>query len=67
MNIFKNKTMKRFLVCKKCFFVLFKLLLVPWDLSHRVEHQRLIIISCEEMSERVPKGGFMVNLLLLTI
>ena len=43
---------------------IFKLLLRPWDLSHRVEHQKLMVTSREEMSVRVRKGGFMANLIL---
>ena len=44
--------------------VIFKLLLRPWDISHRVERQKLMVISREEMSVRVRKGGFVANLLL---
>jgi len=43
---------------------MFKLLLRPWDLSHRVERHKLMVISRDEMSVRVWKGGFMANLLL---
>ena len=43
---------------------LLKLILRPWDPSHRVERQKLMAISWEEMSERVQKGGFMASLLL---
>ena len=35
-----------------------KLLLRPWDLSHRVERQKLTVTSREEMYVRVCKGGF---------
>ena len=42
-------------------FVCFKLPLRPWDLSHRVERQKLIVNRREEMSVRVQKGGFMAN------
>ena len=45
-------------------FVICKLLLQPWDLSHRVERQKLMVNSQEEMSVRVRKGGFVANLLL---
>ena len=45
-------------------FRIFMLLLWPWDLSHRVERQKLMVNSQEEMSVRVPKGGFVANLLL---
>ena len=41
-----------------------KLFVRPWDLSRRVERQKLMAISWEEMSVRVRKGGFMANLLL---
>ena len=44
---------------------MFKLLLRPWDLSHRVERQKIMVISRREMSVRVRKGGFVANLLLL--
>ena len=43
---------------------LFKLLLRPWDLSHRVERQKLMVNRREEMSVRVWKGSFTANLLL---
>ena len=46
---------------------IFKLLLRPWDLSHCVERQKLMVISHEEMSVRVRKGGFVADLLLLSI
>ena len=42
----------------------FTLLLRPWDLSHRVERQKLVAIGWEVMSVRVRKGGFMADLLL---
>ena len=42
-----------------CFF---KLLLRPWGLSHRVERQKLMVNSREEMSVRVRKGGFVAKL-----
>ena len=48
---------------KPVFFIR-KLLPRPWDLSHGVERQKLMVLSREEMSVRVRKGGFMVNLLL---
>ena len=38
-------------------------LLRPCDISHRVERQKLMI-SQEEMSVRVRKGGFVANLFL---
>ena len=41
-----------------------KLLLRTWDLSHRVERQRLMITSREEIYVRVRKGVFMANSLL---
>ena len=37
---------------------------MPWDLSHRVERQKLTVTTREEMSVRVWKGGFVANLLL---
>ena len=40
------------------------LLLQPWDLSHHVERQKLMVTSWEEVSVRVQKGGFVANLLL---
>ena len=43
--------------------ICFKLLLRPWDLSHRVERQKLMVTSWREMFVRVRKGGFMANLL----
>ena len=46
------------------FYFIFKLLRRPWDLSHRVDRQKLILDSREEMSVRVRKGGFVANLLL---
>ena len=42
---------------------IFKVLLRRWDLSHRVERQKLMVTSREEMSVRVRKGGFMASLL----
>ena len=42
----------------------FKLPVRPWDLSHCVERQKLMVVSREEMSVRVQKGGFVFNLLL---
>ena len=33
-------------------------------LSHRIERQKLMVISRKEMSLRVRKGGFMANLFL---
>ena len=41
-----------------------KLFLRPWELSPRVERQKLMVNSGEGMSVRVQKGGFMANLLL---
>ncbi len=49
-------------VCTTIF--VFKLLLRPWDLSHRVERQKLMVISQDEMSVRVQKGGFVASLFL---
>ena len=46
------------------FFLICKLLLRPCDLSHRVERQKLIVISREELSVRVQNSRFMANLLL---
>ena len=45
-------------------FVIFKLRLRLCDLSHRVEQQKLVVISRKEMSVRVQKGGCVANLLL---
>ena len=45
-------------------FLNFKLLLWPWGLSHRVDPQKLMVESREEMSVRFQKGGFVANLLL---
>ena len=45
-------------------FLFVFVLLRPWDISHRVERQKLMVKSWEEMSVRVRKGGFMANLLL---
>ena len=45
--------------------LIFKLLLRPWDLAHRVERQKLMVTSREGVSVRVPKSSFMANLLLL--
>ena len=42
----------------------FKLLLVPWNLSNRVERQKLMVTSQEKRSVRVRGGGFVANLLL---
>ena len=36
---------------------IFKLFLRPCDLSHRVERQKRMVNSLEEMSVRVRKGG----------
>ena len=44
-------------------FVIFKLIPRPWDLSHRLERQKLMVISQEEKSVRVWKGGFVAKLL----
>ena len=41
----------------------FEVALRPWDLSHRVERQKLMVNSREGVSVRVRKGGFVVNLL----
>ena len=49
---------------EKPVFHTFKLLLRPWDLSHRVERQELMVNSQEEMSVRVQKGVVVANLLL---
>ena len=43
--------------------VRFKLLLRPWDLSHRVERQKLMVNGREEMFVRVKKRGLVANLL----
>ena len=45
-------------------FYVFELLLRPWELSHRVERQKLIVNRREEMSVRVWKGGLVANLFL---
>ena len=42
----------------------FKLRLRPWDISHRVERQKLVVKSREEMSVRVWKGDLMANFFL---
>ena len=47
--------------------VILKLLLRPWELSHRGGRQKIMVMSREEMSVRVWKGGFMGNLLLHSI
>ena len=47
------------------FILILKLLLRPGDLSHRVERQKLMVISWEEMSVRVWKGGFTASVLLI--
>ena len=44
--------------------IIFKLLLRPWDLSHRAERQRLMVNTQEEISVRVQKGSSLINLLL---
>ena len=49
---------------KPLFYFVFKLLLRPLDLSHRVERHKLMVNSKEEMSVCVWKGGFMASLLL---
>ena len=46
------------------FFCFLKLLLRPWDPSHRLERQKLMVNSRVEISVRVRKGGFVANLLL---
>ena len=38
-------------------FLIFKLLLRPWDLSHRLERQELMVNTREEMSMRVRQDG----------
>ena len=43
-------------------FFWFKLLLRPWDLSHHLERQKLMVNSWEEISVRFRKGGFAANL-----
>ena len=43
---------------------IFRLRPRPWDLSHRVGRQKLMVTSREEMSVRFRNGGFMANLLL---
>ena len=43
---------------------IFKLRLRPWDQSHRVKRQKLMVINREEMSVRVRIGGFVADLLL---
>ena len=46
-------------------FLIFKLLLRPWDVFHRVERQKLMVNSQEDVSVqsvRVRKGGFEANL-----
>ena len=48
----------------KPFYVIFMLLLRPWDLSYRVERQKLMVNSRKEMPMRVQKGGFVANLLV---
>ena len=45
-------------------FLFFKLFLRPWDLSHRVERQKLMVTSQEEWSVHIRKGAFMANLIL---
>ena len=45
-------------------FCIFELLLRPWELSHRIERQKLMATSQEKMSVRVWKGGCVVSLLL---
>ena len=49
---------------RKLSYFVFELFLEPWDLSHRVERQKLMVNSQEEMSMRVQKGGFVANSLL---
>ena len=46
------------------FFCDSKLLVRPWDLSHRVERQKEMVNTWREMSVRVRKGGVMAHLLL---
>ena len=43
--------------------LLFRLLLRLWDLSYRVERQKLMVKNWEEMFVRFWKGGFVANLL----
>ena len=49
------------------FLCICKLLLRPWYLSHRVERQKRMVNSREEMSVRFRKGGFVANLLYVRI
>ena len=72
MNIFKTMFWQRvpnilfseMTGMQHLFFFMFKLLLRPWDLSHRVESQKLMVNRWEEMSLRARKGVFVANLLL---
>ena len=68
MNIFRTMCLQR---CSKiCFFsndgdakpdfVIFKLLLRPSDLSHRVESQKLMVTSWEEAAVR-PENGLHIE------
>ena len=61
---FSNNPFSEMTGMQNQFFVILKLLLRPWDLSHRVERQKLLVNSREEMFVRVWKGGFVANLLL---
>ena len=45
-------------------FLFVQLLLRPWDVSHPIERQKLMVNILVEMSVCVQKGGFMANLLL---
>ena len=47
------------LICLIC-----ELLIRPWELSHRVERQKTMLIRQEKTSVCVQKGGFVANLLL---
>ena len=58
-----NTSVLRLGFSETCNFIL-KLPLRPWDLSHRVERQKLMVISWEEIFVRVWTGGLVANLLL---
>ena len=49
---------------RNLFYLVLKLLLRPWDLSHRVKPQKLMVTSQEEVSVPLQKGIFVANLLL---
>ena len=63
-TLFEKETCSETTGMQNLFFIICKLFLQPWDLSYRVERQKLMAISQEEMSVRVRKGGFVANLLL---